>query len=645
MAFFVKRLLLPLYFLIIPFLVIAQNNFEDTLSNIIITSKKIKFHQDTKSELNTGQTSDSIAPQTLKLYHNLSVATLLSQQAPVFVKSYGVNNMSSLSFRGSSAAQSLVLWKGIPLNNPSLGIADISTLQTGMFDNITVNYGANASLLGSGNIGGALYLDNILSKKSKIEIAYGIGSFGRRESSYNGQWTHKKLSIGLKAHQQKLINNFEYNNINGTRETMTNANLNAYGLMLSSVYSINRYQSLSLDIWHQKYYRQIPKAMFETFSNKEQTDKALRTLLNWNFKKDNTNFYAKFSLNNENLDYSDSFYNVFSTSKTLQYYQEVGWKQDFRIPKYNAAHKILLFSAYQYTQLKNSSSNIPYQSRPSLIGAYQYLHGKKRWAFQANFRQEWTNGKPNPSLLGAGTEYEIFNQEQWQFKLKAGIQKTFRIPTLNELYNNPGGNPNLKPEQGWNKEFASVINWKNKKGNINFRQQSNYFNRTIKDWIYWLGGAIWTPHNLAKVYNRGIETSNNINFELNNKTKVYFSLKTAYVLSTTLKSYMPNDSSIGKQIPYAPRYSGNLNLGFQIENFNFNYNQNYTGYRFITTDESLYLKPYHTGNIQFSYIFYFKKLCATLNAQVQNIWNESYQVVAYRPMPNRFYCLGLQLGL
>ncbi|HTO17089.1 MAG TPA: TonB-dependent receptor [Edaphocola sp.] len=647
MGFLKNYFLFLLSFVVsLPFYSIAQNSFEDTLADITIISKKLNFNQDLKSEFNSGQITDTLAQNILKLYHNLSVANLLSQQAPIFIKSYGVNNMASVSFRGASAAQSLVLWKGVPLNNPSLGIADISTLQTGMFDNISIQYGGNASLLGSGNIGGALYLDNQVIKRNKplIALGLGMGSFGRKEASLNTQWSYKKLNIGLKAIYQDLKNDFSYDNINGDSEIMTNARLKAKGLILSSNYKLSPYQSISFDFWYQDYFRQIPKAMFEANSSKQQNDDALRTLLNWEYQKKNINLYAKFSLNTDKLDYSDPFYNIFNKSKTQQYYQELGWKQNFKIANFKSEHTILVFSAFQYVRLLDRSTNVPFQSKPAVAAAYQYFNGNKKWAIQVNARQEWLNNNLNPSLFGSGTEYQIIKQDQWNVKLKASVQKTYRLPTLNELYNKPGGNENLKPEQGWNKELATIVLWHNNKGNISIRQQSNYFNRSIKDWIYWLGGAIWTPHNLAKVYNRGIETSNDLNFYLKENTKFYFSLKTAYTLSTTLESYMPNDSSINKQIPYAPRYTGNINLGFNIQNWNFNYNHNYTGFRFITTDESIYLKPYHTGNLQLAYIFYFKKISATLNLQIQNLWNEQYQIVAYRPMPNRFFNLGTQIS-
>ena len=88
------------------------------------------------------------------------MASLLAQQEPVFVKSYGFNGLATLNFRGSSSAQSQVLWNGVPIQNAALGIADISTLPVSFMAKVNIVYGGSAALWGSGNVGGALMLEN-----------------------------------------------------------------------------------------------------------------------------------------------------------------------------------------------------------------------------------------------------------------------------------------------------------------------------------------------------------------------------------------------------------------------------------------------------------------------------------------------------
>jgi hypothetical protein len=86
--------------------------------------------------------------------------------------------------------------------------------------------------------------------------------------------------------------------------------------------------------------------------------------------------------------------------------------------------------------------------------------------------------------------------------------------TLNELYYFPGGNTSLKPEQGWSQDAGYSLSFKS--GPISLFHDVSVFNRNIHDWILWVGGAIWTPHNISEVHSRGVETENNIIYTIGN---------------------------------------------------------------------------------------------------------------------------------
>lgn len=621
--------------------------FKDTLKDVSVTEQRKVYQQDVKSTFQTGQTRISIDSITLLQYQQLSLATLLAQQSTVFVKSYGINSMATLSFRGASSAQSAVLWKGIPILNPALGVSDVSMLQTGLFDKVSLQYGSNAAMLGSGNVGGALLLEqqSEYAKGNHYRIGMGAGSYGRKEINTQIILQPKKWLIKWNAFGQLANNNFPYTDLDGAVVHTSNAGLKAFGSILSATYKIDPTQHISADVWYQRYYREIPKAMFEDFSAKVQRDASLRTLLHWEKLHRQNTFYAKFSLNKEDLHYTDSSFLMDNRNTVYQYYQELGWKNNFHIGGTKATHTILVMSPFQYATIHLPGNERQQQQRPALAAAYKYLSGNERLGIQANLRQEWNLGTAFPILPGIGVHYALIRNARWQWSWDATLQKTYRLPTLNELYNFPGGNEQLKPEQGWNRELAYTLHWDNARGTIQFDQQVNYFNRHIKDWIYWLGGAIWTPHNIAEVHNRGIETHNTLRLQLSKPLQLQLGLRTAYVLSTTEKSDMPNDNSIGKQIPYTPRYNGQINIGLHWKQLFVNYNHTYTGYRFITTDESLYTLPYNLGNVQALYTFTAGSVKMQASLQVQNLWNTAYVVIAQRPMPQRYWVAGLQFEL
>jgi outer membrane cobalamin receptor len=123
----------------------------DTLSEVRIKGRRRNASSDDK--VNTfapGQKVQTIDSLTLAQYQFQNIANLLSQQVPVFVKSYGVNSMASLSFRGASAAQSQVYWNGVPIQNAASGISDVSLLPATLANRVNIVYGRRLRVV-SGN--------------------------------------------------------------------------------------------------------------------------------------------------------------------------------------------------------------------------------------------------------------------------------------------------------------------------------------------------------------------------------------------------------------------------------------------------------------------------------------------------------------
>ncbi len=638
----------------------------DTLHEVQVNDKAQEATSDARAGFTAGQQVQAISSVYKDVYQVQSLAGLLSQQTPVFIKSYGVNSMATLSFRGASAAQSTVLWNGVPILNPALGVADISLLNTGLFDRISLQYGSAAALYGSGNVGGALMLDRNVPDfipGYALRATLGGGSFGRRDLQLAAQWQQSRLRIGIKTFYQQATNNFNYLNNQQQEERLPNAGLKAAGVLASVDYDLSKRpgdktEMLSLDLWFQQYNREIPPALFEPFAVKRQTDASFRSFVAWQKTLDRSQFYARASYNREFLRYQDGVVLPDNKNNMTQYYQELGWKYSLNRVAANPAwiHELLVFSPLQYgvASGENISKNET-QLRPALVATYSIRSANDKLQANTALRQEWINGKAAPLLPGIGASWSFFEKTQrrasvsWQ--LRANVQRTYRFPTLNELYYFPGGNKDLKPEQGWNQDAGYTFTYRlaqqgseTGQSRLLFSHDLAAFNRNIKDWIYWLGGAIWTPYNIAEVHSRGLETDNKIEY-LAGACKLHFGLRSAYVISTSEASYLPNDGSKGKQVPYAPRYNGQFNLGFTLAGCFFNYNHTYTGYRFITIDESQFLKPYNTGNLQLMYTFSKSAYTFKAAAQVQNLWNTTYEVVAARPMPGRYLLFSLQVGI
>lgn len=607
-----------------------SQSLSDTLKQVEVTDQR-SAGKDMQSRYAPGQKVVTIDSQILQQYQQQSLATLLSQQIPVFVKSYGFNNLATLNFRGSSAAQSQVLWEGIPLQNAASGIADVSLLPVMLADKVSIVYGSSAALWGSGNVGGALMLESrrpaFDTSGLGLTVFAGVGSFHQYQAGVKGAWRARKWEISLKAFGQEAKNDFTYKDQYGERVTMTNARLRSGSILSRVAWQPDVRNLLTLQAWLQQYDRQIPPALFERFSIKEQQDAAARFLFHWKHQGRQT-YYVKAAYLRDRLAYKDSTVEIDANVVTDHYYAEVGWETVL------FHHKLLVFAPVQLFAFNSDPRRE--QFRAALAGAYQLRFKRLQVALNARAEAIDEKGIFLPGVNAA------WRPTSW-LTLKANVQRTYRTPTLNELYYNPGGNTQLKPEEGWHMDAGYSIS-RRLGDRVQLEHGISGFNRYIDNWIIWYGGAIWTPHNIAAVHSRGLETDNRLNIRTG-AVQWHLAVNAAYTRATTTKSVIANDNSIGKQIPYAPRISVQGNAGLTWRSWYLNYNHTYTGTRYITTDESQELDPYQTGNIQLSYGTTLRRYALKVQVQCQNIGDQEYAVVGFRSMPGINWLAGLSIGV
>lgn len=121
------------------------------------------------------------------------------------------------------------------------------------------------------------------------------------------------------------------------------------------------------------------------------------------------------------------------------------------------------------------------------------------------------------------------------------------------------------------------------------------------------------------------------------------SVNTAYVLSTSIRSALPNDGAVEKQLIYTPRYNYGANFILSYYDLSFMYIHNYTGYRFTASDNSEWLKPYQYASVKFGYRYKMEGVALFTAIHINNLYNSNYIVIAQRAMPLRYYELSLTL--
>ena len=126
-----------------------------------------------------GQKLQRIDSATLLQFRFGSLLDLLAFNTPLAFKNYGPGQLATVSFRGTSANHTAVLWNGININQPNLGQSDFSTLPVAGFDRLSVQYGSSASVVGSDAVGGSVLLGSSPGRTPGVGVTVGqqVASF------------------------------------------------------------------------------------------------------------------------------------------------------------------------------------------------------------------------------------------------------------------------------------------------------------------------------------------------------------------------------------------------------------------------------------------------------------------------------------
>ena len=124
----------------------------------------------------------------------------------------------------------------------------------------------------------------------------------------------------------------------------------------------------------------------------------------------------------------------------------------------------------------------------------------------------------------------------------------------------------------------------------------------------------------------------------------------AYTRAVNLgDSLVWSDESYNKQLVYIPLHSGNMMFHIAWHSFFFNYQYNAYSERFTTSSNEVSrrdrLYPYFMNDVSIGSLFSLKKMDLSLELKVNNLFNESYHTVLYRPMPGRNYQLVIKIQI
>lgn len=563
-----------------------------------------------------------------------SISDLLQNQSTAVLRGYGPGSSFGLSVRGAGTGQSQVLIDGIPFENPSLGSADLSLLPVAVFNELTLYRGGASAYLGNGAIGGSLMLGTAdTAKESGISQLLETGSFGKRNAVTAVNLQVGKLHSRTVFYYQEAQNDFLRADPldRDEEEPQPNAFFKGRGLVEKLDYALNKRSQIGLFLWANETFRQIPPNISKPDAQTFQEDENYRVQGNFSTEKFGLKLALAASVDGAKLDYFDA--GITSHTSYETYHAQA------KIAKNTQRWDAYLMAVFHEAKAEtNNYSGMQIRKTPSLVGGWvsNFFGDKTRGSI--TIRQAFLNGEALPVVPVFGLEQQIIEG----FHLKASAGKSYRVPGLNDLYWNPGGNPNLKAESGWFQELGFAYSNQQNKRKLDLELTG--FHREISNWIQWAPGpAYWSAENLKAVQSYGGEFSANLTQQVS-QWKLSHHFSSAFVKSVNQGADNGSDDSDGKQLIYTPELTLAASETLELKGFSLRLLGYYESLRYTTSDNSKSLDAYFLLDAELGKRLEWSRLQCDVFGAIRNVFDQAYQLKASHSMPGVNFEIGIKIN-
>lgn len=435
----------------------------------------------------------------MQLLPPASVGDILALGSTMNVRTYGpAGTAVTANGRGLSGDHVNVLWNGIPIQSPSLGLADLGALPASLFDQITILRGARSGFVNSGGAAGTLWLD---SREPTEQQSLRIGYDDLLNLSVNGK---AGIALGEKWHcsttaqVDRFRNEFAFNDplLAGTPElNQRHNNYNRSSLMQQFTGSPAAGLTADAAIWVQQSYLHIPEILGsygQSFAT--QRDSALRVNAGLKYESVIGTFSVRAAFFEEGQHYrdrpsQDAPLSIDSRIRTSRHYYRLGYARSKGQVHLRLGYDIHRESAHISAYSGGQQTRLLHGPQASLTwSSFRYL-------IDASGRYD----------IGAGEALPVVNLRMERrgriLRFFAAIKNTFRYADLNELYWQPGGNPDLMPERGYSAETGlALYDRKGLSGHIMI------YGQRMRRLISWEPGEQgWRAQNRSDVEAAGVE--------------------------------------------------------------------------------------------------------------------------------------------
>ena len=591
---------------------------------------------------------------------SLSMADILSFNSSIFVKNSGRATLSTVAFRGTSSAHTQVLWNGLRINSPMLGMTDFSMIPSFLVDNATLLHGSSSVAESGGGLGGAVRLSTEPTAQEGFGLHFvqGVGSFCTfddflRLTYGKGRWNSSTRVVFSTSRNDYRYRNYDKkeniydddHNIVGQYhpvERNRNAAFRDTHLLQELYYKTKSGDRLSLNAWYTNSRRELPLLTTDYGSSPDyenyQRENSFRGVVSYNHNRRTWRVGAKAGYLYSWLAYDYSYNQVASTasrSRINTIYGSVAGSYSFEDRRLLLSGDITLHENF----VSSEDGTVGYDARRTELSAMVSArwHPIERIGIAATLREELFGKEWSLPIPMVAIETTL--SKRGNLMLRASASRNHRAPSLNDLYFRPGGNPDLRSEQGWSYD-AGLSSEFGRNDIYRLKMSASWFESWINDWILWLptNKGFFSPRNVKSVHSYGIEAQASLWVRLSKDWRLDLSGSAAWTPSVNVGSAISSgDNSIGKQLPYIPLFSASVTGRITFRSWSLLYKWCHYSERYTMSSNDISLTgklpPYFMNNIELEKQFNFSWASLSLKGIINNLFNEEYISTLSHPMP------------
>jgi vitamin B12 transporter len=570
-----------------------------------------------------------------------TVADALQQASSIFLRQYGPNGaLQTLSIRGGASEHILVLVNGNRVNSFQNGLVDASLLPLADVDRIEVLYGGSSALYGADALGGVI---NVITRQPFAGVHFrteaSSGSFGLEHSLLESSIQFGSVSILGGYVSERVRNDFSYEtpDASGQYITATRENSDVFRRQFyaHTLVSLDEQSTVNASAQYVIANRGTPSP-FSPLAR--QNDDDLTCSIDYRHAgEDGAEWKLASSFRYNLQDYNDPnpFFPYHTFYKNI--YASVSPQVRFKL------------SEHQFITLGGELSQGTLES-PDFDT--KVIRVQKAVYFSSESQFEFNRQLFNRLVLYQTIRYDRISDVDFTLNPKIGINvrfssvgdirlhgsigQSFRSPSFNDLYFRGFSNPDLKPERSTSFDAGvSTSFYFLGEHSVDY----TYFHQDIENRILF-DLSTFQPMNIGKVLSEGSEVKYVGQFF---NSKLDMTVHYSFTDARKRNLDFAGDPSFDRQLAYIPADVLNVRIGFGGRPLRLNVMHSIVGGRYLTSDNTMSLPSFRVSDANIVVRWPLARWQVMMKAELNNIFDNYYEVIKDYPMPKRNYRLTLGL--